>query len=230
MCKLDPNIESLFVATIDEFVAQNRAFTGYDLTLRTREREKIKLRHADVRQGIHEMDNLRDLVDFGDWSKELTNIGVGEAFLYAPVGFNRDDYKPYLKSTTITQVIPVTQSPIQSITSNEDDSEDADDVGGEKDGLYKTDYRGRLLIPTNYLRSISLNHGDLAYTRVEEVNGKLVLFISKDQPSGEFSSQYVERDGEIRVSNKTLSKLGSSLGDYFKIEQQNNEIAVQDNS
>ena len=114
MCQLDPTVEKMFATTIGEFVEQGRAFTGYDLTLRTREREKVKLRHADCRQGVHEMQLLIDLVEFDTWNKDLHDLGNGlQAILYYPSGYDKSLYQP----VSVVQFVPSTP-PLVSTTSS----------------------------------------------------------------------------------------------------------------
>jgi len=230
MCQLDSNIEKMFAATIGEFIEQGRAFTGYDLTLRTREREKVKLRHADCRQGVHEMQVLIDLVEFDTWNKDLHDLGNGlQAILYYPNGFDKSQYQPvsmvqFQPSIPVTPIVSTT--PLVAVGSplgSDDDDDDADDSGGElPDGTFKTDYRGRLLIPTRFLKSIGVVPKDEV---VVDTYLDRVVLRAADNNSDSSNTQIVERNGEVRLSKRTLH-LSGLIGNYT-IENDNNCVVIK---
>ncbi len=213
MCQLDSQTEQMFVKTIGEFLEEGRAFTGYDLTLRTREREKIRLRHSDVKAGIHELQTLKDLVDFDDWNKELCDLGNGlQAFLYFKDGYDKSQYQPFSSQNSV--VVNPGFSLIPNNTGDEDD-DDQDDSGGETEDGHKLDYRNRLLVPTKFLRDANLKPGNEAYI-YKDGNA---LYIGPSQPlTTNFQTRTVERNGDLRISLKVLNEVGGFIGQYFNIE------------
>ncbi len=224
MCQLDSATEQMFVKTIGEFIEDGRAFTGYDLTIRTREREKVRLRHSDVKGGIHELQTLKDLVDFDDWNKELSDLGNGlQAFLYFKDGYDKSQYQPFGSQNSTPLGISLNKS-------GDEDEDDQDDSGGQlSDGSFKTDYRNRLLIPTRFMKAAGLD----PKTTVNMYGGSAVgrpnsLILSQTLPQNAHiaHSQIVERDGDVRVSIKTLSVVGGMSGNTFNIENDGSTVVI----
>ena len=224
MCKLDPNIEQLYIKTIGEFVEQGRPFTGYDLTLRTREREKIRLRHEDHKAGIHEIQVLVDLVDFDTWNKELRDLnGNGlQAFLYYPDGYDISQYKPLTQvqfqpsTPSISSIPAVCATPANPVgVPLNDDDEDTDDSGGElPDGSFKLDYKNRLLVPSRFLKTIDANASDII--KIDCQVGKVVLTkADPHDPSLQFAdTKIVEHGGHVRIYQKYLNASGLTGNKY----------------
>jgi hypothetical protein len=229
MCQLDNQTEQMFVKTIGEFIEEGRAFTGYDLTLRTREREKVRLRHSDVKAGIHELQTLKDLVDFDVWNKELCDLGNGlQAFLYFKDGYDKAQYQPFSSqnSTPSSFIAPSPGIALIPNTTGDEDDDDQDDSGGETEDGYKLDYRNRLLVPTKFLRDANLKPGSEAYI-YKDGNA---LYVGPSQPlTTNFQTRTVERNGDLRISLKLLNEIGGFVGHYFNIENavQNPATAVK---
>ena len=227
MCNIASDILDKLETTLDEFEKQDRAFTGYDLTCETREREGIKLRHNDIRGEIHSIPKLVDLIDFGDYQKiQIQAPNGGSVILYCPNGYDPNSYrfrqaqthhqpKPAQPATppTITAPTP-TPAPSLALTSDGDSDGTLPDSGGQlTDGKYATDYRNRLFIQTRFLREAGLGAGDPAY--VTATTNKIT--IRKSPPTTAHDTQVVERNGDMRLSSKALRKAGLD-GTKFEIE------------
>lgn len=241
MCQLDPNVEPLFVKTINEFVEQGRAFTGYDLTLRTREREGIRIRHQDCRQGIHEMQTIIDLVEFDDWHKELHDLGNGQqALLYYPNGYDTSTYQPVTTQAFQPSISSVVSPSVSTASvsfgsplggdDDDDDYDDADDAGGEQsDGSFRTDYRGRLLVPTRFLKEAGVEAKDSVTVLMNSDHIVLAkttsLVVSGTGTNTVAGTQVVERNGDLRLSKKTLTAAGL-VGNSHKIENKDGNVVV----
>ena len=100
---LNPNQLEQLEETVAQFLAEGKAFTGYDVTLETRRREQIMLRHRDARAEIHEIESLSDAVDFGyeadsgetvEWSKTTLNEPNSgqQVFVYHPSNVDANGY------------------------------------------------------------------------------------------------------------------------------------------
>jgi len=218
--------------TVRQFLEENRMFTGYDVTLETRVRESLKLRHSDCRGAIHEMQFLSDAVDFGydtsgqtvNWKKTQTDVGVGAwAFVYHPENLDPASYQSGNPVPVNVPQISVTPSAVVSVITVADDADDSKDSGGENsDGTFSTDYRNRLMVKTRFARSIGLNAGDDVTIVSDSTKQTITLLsgVSVPQQASAIvvSTQRVERNGDFRLSSSTLRSAGLN-GSKFKIEQ-----------
>lgn len=201
-------------ATVCDFLSKGRMFTGYDVTLETRNRENIHLRHEDVRNEIHQIQELIDAVEFGydlnsqtiAWKKTQVTMPNGKwAFVYHPSDIDPSGYF--------------------AITSDPSDS------GGEdSDGTFQTDYRNRLMIKTRFIRSLELSAGDFV-TIVTDSNNKTITLIADIGSAPQIGNgilngtQRVERNGDIRLSGSTLRCAGLT-GSKFKVEQKPGYVEI----
>lgn len=217
--------------TIKQFTDEGRMFTGYDVTLETRDRENIKLRHSDVREEIHDLSVLRDETEFGDYTRTERDMpGGGWAWVYHRKGDDPSNYvprqssqKPKLPGDTGGQVTSVLTHMAAKDAAAVDDGTQNDSGGLQSDGKYATDYRNRLMVTKTFLSKAGLNAGDTCYVYNDEANSTLVLKKSTTPDDGHslVGSYLVERNGDIRLSGKTLSKLGT--GNKFVIENPDDE-------
>ena len=72
MCQVDQQTMDHLIKTVEQFISDKRAFTGYDITIETRQRENIKLRHKDCRGAVHEIQPLIDEVEFAEIPEPAT--------------------------------------------------------------------------------------------------------------------------------------------------------------
>lgn len=232
MCNVAPDVMQKLEATAKQFLDENRAFTGYELTLETRQREHMQLRHNDVRGGIHEIQSLVDALDFGydagngqtvAWRKTLCPIGPNGqgVFVYHPASFDPKNYqpRPTAASSNAPSVSAVggSTAPVAALIAQVAQSSDA---GGDNgDGTFSPDYRRRLLVQSRFVRDLSLKAKESAFIGVE--NGKVVVMgsaaMTAYQGANSVATLAVERSGNLYLSAKILSDAG--LNDAkFKID------------
>lgn len=70
---LSPQIKAAMCDTVELFARENRAFSGYDVTIETRDREKIKLFHRDVRDMVHQITAISNILSRG-YERTLTDM------------------------------------------------------------------------------------------------------------------------------------------------------------
>ena len=204
--------------TVKKFLDDGRMFTGYDVTVETRRREKMHLRHEDVRQDVHQITALTDALEFGHdtlsqgvvmWKKTQKDMPTGGwAFVYHPSYLDPQSYQPITVPNAVAQASP--QNSISAVA--------VSDSGGQQtDGTFATDYRNRLLVPTKFLKEIGLNPADEIFVCTNTVTNSIILF--KDQEGFKvFStcpSQKVERHGDIRLSAKTIGAAGITSSNFL---------------
>lgn len=229
MCS--PDVLQKLEQTVREFLDQGRMFTGYDVTIETRERERMQLRHESVNADIHEISILTDAVEFGHdnssnqtvrWGKSQVNMPNGKwAFVYHPSNVDPNGYHPRGASTSVSIGpptgmpigLPVAICPAPALSASVTDS--VSDSGGQNaDGSFQTDYRGRLFIRTEFLREVGLNAGDMASVVADQANKKIYLVSDPSNFQGAVSTQMVERKGHLRLSSATLKTADLTASKY----------------
>jgi hypothetical protein len=170
-------------------------------------------------------------VQFGDYTRTLVQVGVDNngsplppAFLYHEKTYDPSTYQPIdrsnlqskqsapAKQTPATVSQPVAASASVSASSSDDDDFD--------DDLLRTDYRGRLLVPTSYLRQAGFKSGENLFVLTEANQVKLAK-----TNNGAGKEQKVERDGDIRLSATTLLAAGLT-GDKFIVQTKGDSVVL----
>lgn len=110
----DERTFSQLEVTVRQFLDQGTPFSAYNITIATRDREKIQLRHRDL-QGdgmanegiIHTICHLRDAIDVGwadpqgetvQWTRSTYQMQDGSGvwfWVYHPLGYDVNQYQPY---------------------------------------------------------------------------------------------------------------------------------------
>ena len=246
MCNSSPQVMDMLDKTVQQFLSEGRAFTGYDVTIETRTREKIQLRHNDVRGDIHEVASLKDAIDFGydngqgvqTWQKtQVPHPQNGQwVFLYHPSSFDPKTFQfrgaqaaPTQAAATAAKAANPTAAASASgaaaavasgVPSVQNDG--ASDSGGQSaDGSFTTDYRDRLFVPTRFLREAGGKPEATVYVQHDLANSKIVLSLSPVQGLTPLLQQVIERNGDMRLSSKTLQMAGLS-GNRYSIENNTN--------
>lgn len=221
MCSISPNIMKKLEKTVQAYLEQGRMFTAYDVTIDTRKRENIFLRHDEVGGACHEIESLVDALDFGFqnpqgqtamWSRTRRDIPGGSGkwvWVYHPTNLDPQSYQ-FLKSKPQGQqsqpAQPAPTAPSLSISTIADGN--TTDSGGEQDdGTFAVDFRNRLMIPTRFMKAAGIAGGDECYV-IPDITTNTVL-VCKDTPALQaggikYTTQKVEKDGELRLSSKTL--------------------------
>jgi hypothetical protein len=243
MCTVPQDIMDKMEATVKDFLDQGRMFTGYDVTIETRTREKMMLRHQDVRGAVHEMVSLNDAMDFGHqmlngtvakWRKTQKDMpGGGWAFVYHPDNVDPNGYQPrnqnvissHNRSATYSPAsVAVCPAPTLSISAANDGAT-TDSGGANDDGTFATDYRERLMIPTRFMKDAGIKAGDQCFVVADATN--CMVLVCKDDPKVvgyNITTQKVEKDGELRLSSKTL-KSAELVTSKFVIETTDKDFA-----
>lgn len=228
MCNATPDQMQMLERTVRQFLDQGRMFSAYDVTLETREREHVQMRHKDVRGACHEIQCLQDAVDFGwddpsggqpvEWGKTQVSVGQGQwAFIYHPRSVDPNTYQPRPTFSKPSAPSPVTAA--APATPSISAAAISDSGGQNADGTFGTDYRNRLFIPTKFLRGAGLNANDECFVVADKAN-KLILLAGDDSNLDgvvRITTQRVERNGDLRLSSTTLTK-GELDTDKFVIE------------
>lgn len=245
MCNVAPDIMDKLTATVEQFLNEGRMFTGYDVTIETRNREKMMLRHDDVRGGIHEIELLNDAIEFGydgprggttKWEKSQKTMPNGTwAFVYHPQGLDPNQYQPRNTPSRQSTAAPASlgksalslpvPKPAGLSISTVNDGVICDSGGEQDDGTFATDHRERLMIPTRYMKEAGLTPGDQCFVITEPASNTVI--ITKEDPalkSLSFTVQKVERDGELRLSSKTL-RAADLTDNKFVIETTDKTLA-----
>lgn len=241
---IDERIFSQLEVTVRQFLDQGTPFSAYNITIATRDRENIRLRHQElqgdlVNEGIiHQICHLRDAMEDGwnnphgeihNWTRSNYTMPNGTWFwVYHPEGFDVNQYKPYTHDelqeiwsqkaapSPAASVNPPQPLPAGSAMTAEPIPAHPDS-GGEKDGAFKPDYRNRLLVPTRFLRSAGINPGDQISVIVDDKN-KLVMLAADstnfDGNTVRITTQRVEKWGDVRLSSSTIG----NFGEKFRIE------------
>ncbi len=241
MCQVASNIMDALTKTVKQFLDEGRMFTAYDVTIETRQRDGMFLRHSDVGGAVHEVEALVDALDYGHdqpgkgtikWGRyQMTMPGNGWAWVYHPSYLDPQQYQPKTGKPAGSVAVPANTKPTQSPTpvpamasiSLQDGN--TNDSGGEQDdGSFATDYRNRLFIPTRFLKEAGLTAGDEVEI-LSSPQDKSILIIKQNggSPPSQvvITTQTVERNGDLRLSSRTL-KAADITGNSFMIENNDN--------
>jgi len=222
MCNVAADVMAKLEQTVRQFLDEGRMFTGYDVTIETRDREKLRLNHSDCRGATHDMQFLNDAVEFGSdvngqtvkWGKTQVDMPRNAwAFVYHPANV---DPKGYTPRQTVCDFEFFKHG-------GRFVADDATDSGGENaDGTFNTDYRNRLMVKTRFARAIGLKSGDDVVV-VTDANKNTITLLADMASAPQIgtgigvSTQRVERNGDFRLSSATLRSAGLT-GSKFKIE------------
>jgi hypothetical protein len=237
MCNVAADVMAKMEQTVRQFLDEGRMFTGYDVTLETRDREKMNLKHRDCRGAVHDMTFLNDAVEFGydvngqtvKWAKTQIDMGNGGAwaFVYHPANLDPKSYTPRQTQSAPAQqnssVVLTPTTPVATAAPAAADDSTANDSGGENpDGTFSPDYRNRLMVKTRFARSIGLKPGDDVVVVCDSAKQTITLLAdqaSAPQPGNGIgvSTQRVERNGDFRLSSATLRSAGLTCS-KFKVE------------
>lgn len=232
MCNVAPDIMAKLEETVRRFLDQNRMFTAYDVTVETRSREKIQLFHKDVNGECHNVEPLVDALDYGHdvggtthkWLRTRRDVpGSSGAWtwVYHPSHLDPNGYQ--FLNTKARGYAGSPAAPVNSISVA--DGSTSDSGGEQDDGTFAVDFRHRLMIPTRFMREAGIQPGDECYVIPDATtNTVLVCRATPNFASVTAAVQKVEKDGELRLSGRTLR--AADLQDQkFVIETADHAIA-----
>jgi hypothetical protein len=231
MCSVDN--QNLINAVLDDFIGKGQAFTAFEVSIEAKKRGATE-RHRDMRDFIHQCQCLNDELQFGGYEKTLVPVGGGnKAFLYHHNTFDPSGYVPLDTSnnapsvfTGITNQGGVSNpgiSPQDAINASQNINKllDPSTQQTNSDIGYKVDYRNRLLVPTNFLRSVPAISGQrVNVVKLGQGGLKLVGETVQIDSNDTATQQVVERNGDIRLSLTTLLASGLQIASdrVFQIE------------
>lgn len=219
MCIVSQDTLDKLNETVKQFTAEGRMFTGYDVTVETREREDMNLRHRDVRGDIHTLPALQDEFDFGDYDRhQLSVSGGGWAWVYHHKSDDPNQYIPRDSSQSTTATVATTPST--------DDHVRQDSGGIMNDGKYGTDVRNRLMVEKKFMEQANMSPGQQCYVHHDVPNSSLILKSSQDQSRTFLGSYQVERNGDLRIGAKSLRELSKNAS-KFQVKNENGEVVIE---
>lgn len=227
MCKLTQDVMDKLTQTVKQFLAEGRMFTALDVTVTTRTRDGLFLRHIEARDDIHTIQELFDAQDFGVDTPNGTVMYTKTqrpmppkndlAWVFHPTTSDINQYKPIppAGASSLTSKQPVIATTTQQLVqpsipsiSVVNDGVTTDASEELEDGTFATDYRHRLLLPTRFFREAGIKAGDTVYVAADKVTSAIFLFKEEpvaQNPSIHVTTQRVERKGNMYLSSKTLS-------------------------
>ena len=242
MCNpIDQKITDALNETVIECLDNAEMFTGYIITIRTRERLNIKLRHKDVRGNIHDLPAIRNAIQYGHdkdnetmpWDVcQITIPGStsGEApFVYYREGQDPNDYQFLDQSGNPVQgqgtVQPAPQASITVVTHDDDEDDETAALtkgGKNSDGTYSPDSYKRLWIPIQFISAAGMNPGDECYV-VADSDQNIIYLVGDttqiQQGGMSITTKTVEKHkGGVCLRTKTLDEADLAANNKFVIE------------
>lgn len=243
MCTADATTMAQLETTVRQFLEEGRMFTAYDVTIETRNREKLRLRHQDIPGACHEIQILRDAVDFGydapsgqtvQWQKTNRPMPQGQwSFVYHPASLDPASYQPRNVGAPAAQpAVPPSQTTASTAAPSVPtiSAVPTDSGGKNDDGTYSPDYQKRLLVPTQFVREAGINAGDDAHLVKWQRHTQPVLCLVADPVPFQSDPTYqiinkkrVERNGHVRIRRENMT--GASLNvDRYNITNQDYDV------
>jgi len=202
---------------VSEFVAADKMFTAWDVTMEVRKRSKDRVQHFEVKKEVHKVFDQGNMSGYNRTLATLQNVNP-QPWIYHPMSAD----------PTIYDGKPVAPAVVSSISSVDDNDNSISDIAADGSAVYKFDTTDRLCVPNKLVREIGLKTGD----EIEITgSGPIAFFV---QPKGAVAAPsvvanyVVDRYDNVRISRATLSKLGIS-GVAFEIfrEGGSNSIKVK---
>lgn len=233
MCNVASDIMQKLNDTVKQFLNEGRMFTGYDVTIETRNREKLKLEHKAVREAIHELDALVDALDFGfdqgtgqtiKYGKyQMDMPGGGWAWVFHPTNLDPTKYQP--RNPSASPRVPAnTQAPVSGASSVPSiglaDGVISDSGGQQTDGTFAPDCRKRLMVPTKFCNSAGFVPGNEVLVLADKTTKTIMIAASEEllvDGVVKITTQRIEKNGDLRLSSRTLQAADMSQ-DRFVIE------------
>ena len=188
--------QQLMASIVDTFVSRGMLFTAFDVTKAMR-KEDPSVIHGQIKGHIHNYCKLNMT-----YSKELVEINDDtEAWLYVPIGKNKEDYYLFDNPTAKTSAVAVNKATVKT---------PAPVSGNVTKMVTRTvDARGRLSIPPKFLREIGITNRWSKKPVKVYAGCNNSIGIEPDnamntgiQPIG----QYFVNNGRIRISKRVLNK------------------------
>jgi len=189
---------------VNDFVQKGKQFTAYDVTVAAREDAGTKVRrdkvfHTDVRTFVNDF-FANGSFPF-NYNRTLTTLKSGvEAFVYHIDSQSSQDYVNQLNG------VAVISNPVQAVAAPAP-------VQTDETIQRATDSRGRITVPAKFVRALGLKTGDTAYIEVIVTGDSIIITANESILNGVDSTHTVDRDGNIRLSEQLINRVGGVLFD-----------------
>lgn len=219
MCQIAQDIMDKLTETVKTFLDEGRMFTGYDVTIETRNKNKIKIKHEDVRGAIHEIAILTDAIEFGydgpdgttNWSKTQKMMPNNSyAFVFHPSNLDPDQYQGRNTNTNTVNYIGAI-APSLSISSKTNTKNT-----NQRDGFFVRDKRGRLMVTTSFMKKAEIESGSICYVIPDLEKDTIVICKVNLATSG--IVRKIEKNGDLRLSKESIKMANLDSVNEFVIE------------
>lgn len=221
MCMYLNDIENV----VNEFVAAEKMFTAWDVTMEVRKRSKQRVQHFEVKKEVHKIFDQGNMSDYNRTLANLQNINPQPWVYHLPESDpSLYDGKPTANVVPTPIVSNISVAPAIATISNVDDGVD---IAADGSTVYKFDTTDRLCIPNKLVREIGLKAGDEVEI-TQAVDGLFVQPTNGAATAATIASYVVDRYDNVRISRAVLNKIGVS-GVAFEIfrEGATNSIKVK---
>ena len=180
---------------VDGLTSQGELFSSYDVTLKLRNEKSMTVYHSEVRKAVHAMFANLDMPV--DYERDDFNLPSGKTtIVFHPRTKSTTDYDPMQFGSNAAD--PFGQKP----TATQTQTAAPNRPKGQLDG------RGRFCISNKLTRQLGYTHGCPVFV---DVDCQRILVGDTVRLSATFVRRYkVDRDGNIRLSQKMLKKAGLS--------------------
>jgi len=183
---------------VSDLTAESKTFTAFDVTKILRNEKGLDARHYEVRQVLNGIWSDNGMP--WNYTRVLHSFQVDgqdvQARLYMDNSNFPDSYDP--------NALGMNSTP--DLVADPDPATDPSDPDPSADPFLTTDKRGRLCIPNKVTKEIGLDPGDIV-SLFTLVNHPGVAVLSEDfcHNSRQFK---VDKSGNVRISHRTLQRLG----------------------
>jgi len=153
MCS--PNIRKLILDILDEYVAEERIFTSFDITKEVRSRTIEKVLHRDVKKEIEKF--WSNAIDYKRVLAAINVIHNPQVFIYAPINRDINDHPMVIKEE-------------EKFIDYDEDVIDNSTISIKDENIVKLTAENRLNIPKKFLDRVSPVGG--SYDII--INGSLI--------------------------------------------------------
>lgn len=204
---LSQNSQTIIESIVSRKVASSLLFTAHDITVEARTQTQERISHQDAKDYIHEL--MQPLMLANSYRRELIDVGLAVApWLYLPFFASATSYAN--NRAAASQPSPAPMAPLVHRMRT------ARIRGQSPDG------RGRICVPSDYVRQIGLKEGQLAFVFVK--SGELEISPTNTGHSAD-AEYYVDKDDNIRVSGHLVQRANLTNVSYqFRVS--NNCIFV----
>ena len=219
---------------VQELIDGEFMFSAYDVTKIIRHRSANKnIQHRTIRAEVHQVYENNDM---GIYDRTQVTVGAGAPFVYHessddPQSYSRiadwvDDYNRSCdKATLVPSLTTALSLNLDANTPVVPDAPKVDPIPVNTVGVntlqsgyttVKTTSESRLSIPTEMLKGFG-NEAFVSQSIVSQNGANInALSVTSVRPQGEVINRYkINKDGRLRISEKTLKKVATNAQNYL---------------